>query len=78
MNQLNCELRYDDGRIEPITWVIGPGEDWRKVFDYLVQVYCGNNDVELFPINVTCRLTGLVDSEYDPYAAEMIEVVEEE
>ena len=53
MFTLHCELRHDNGTVETITIGFHDCEGWEASFDYLVDVHCRENTVELFPTHIT-------------------------
>ena len=70
MFTLHCELRHDNGNVEIITIGFYEYKDWRDSFDYLVDVHCRENTVELFPTHIS--LCGESCANYVPSEMEMV------
>lgn len=70
MKRLFAMLNYDSGKVETVD--ISFENEWRDAFDYLVNVHCRTNDVELIPLRI--EFCGMLDAKYDFESAEMVYV----
>jgi len=74
MYRLHCELRHDSGKVEQVDVTMKSVDDWRDSFDWLVDVYCRKNTVELVPTHITDMVSGGECYRYVPDWASMSEV----
>ena len=76
LDQLNCQLtNHDTNEVTTVSMNI-QSQDWRVIFDYMVNVYCREPQFELIPVSITWD--GETLAEYEIETASMVEIDEEE